>query len=391
MKRLFFFYLLITCVSVTALSQGYMVAASGLSSRTLAAPSIKSKTSTDVLQTFLVTIAAADSIRNAGDSVMVTITALDAQSNRINTYQETGQTLMLNNTAVSPIVTLDTTFYFSFVNSNGKYVKSIGVTIPDTVFIGGQATVWLHKFTAENSVNTITITAGTITATSANGTMFTPLTAAGTNTWTVISSMDIVGTCILFYCTVSPRDKYYNLNITELYLVNVISNQGVNFNSGTNPKIVIGPTMFIVSQLAFTNPPDHLIIYVTDMNTLPTLLGKSKSIVCTCILPIETTVESQNALPKTYALLQNYPNPFNPATNIAFDIPQNSSVKIAIYDMLGREVATLVNTNYMSGHYTVPFNASKLSSGMYIYRMISQSTSGDQKMFTSAKKLMLVK
>jgi hypothetical protein len=96
-------------------------------------------------------------------------------------------------------------------------------------------------------------------------------------------------------------------------------------------------------------------------------------------------------LPKEFSLKQNYPNPFNPTTNIMFGIPQNSSVKIAIYDMLGREVAVLVNANYTPGYYTVPFNASRLASGMYIYRMSSQSLSGDQKMFTSTKKLMLVK
>ncbi|MBN1398516.1 MAG: T9SS type A sorting domain-containing protein [Bacteroidetes bacterium] len=94
-------------------------------------------------------------------------------------------------------------------------------------------------------------------------------------------------------------------------------------------------------------------------------------------------------IPKAFGLAQNYPNPFNPTTNISFDVPQNSSVKIVIYDMLGREVSTLVNTNYAPGRYTVPFNASKLSSGMYIYRMTSQSTSGET--FTSVKKLMLVK
>jgi hypothetical protein len=94
-------------------------------------------------------------------------------------------------------------------------------------------------------------------------------------------------------------------------------------------------------------------------------------------------------LPTVFALAQNYPNPFNPTTNISFDIPQNSSVKIIIYDMLGREVTTLVNANYAPGRYTVPFNASRLSSGMYIYRMTSQPTSGE--MFTSTKKLMLVK
>jgi hypothetical protein len=104
-----------------------------------------------------------------------------------------------------------------------------------------------------------------------------------------------------------------------------------------------------------------------------------------------TGVGGMVELPKEFSLKQNYPNPFNPTTNISFDVPQNSSVKIAIYDMLGREVATLVNTNYTPGYYTVPFNASKLASGMYIYRMSSQSLSGDQKMFTSTKKLMLVK
>jgi len=94
-------------------------------------------------------------------------------------------------------------------------------------------------------------------------------------------------------------------------------------------------------------------------------------------------------LPKVFALKQNYPNPFNPTTNISFDIPQNSSVKIVIYDMLGREVSTLVNANYAPGTYTVPFNASRLSSGMYIYRMTSQSVNGET--FNSIKKLMLVK
>jgi hypothetical protein len=104
-----------------------------------------------------------------------------------------------------------------------------------------------------------------------------------------------------------------------------------------------------------------------------------------------TGVDVAVELPKEFSLKQNYPNPFNPTTNISFDIPQNSSVKIAIYDMLGREVAVLVNANHTPGKYTVPFNASKLASGMYIYRMTSQSLSGDQKMFTSTKKLVLVK
>jgi len=101
--------------------------------------------------------------------------------------------------------------------------------------------------------------------------------------------------------------------------------------------------------------------------------------------------EINNPLPTSYTLLQNYPNPFNPTTNIKFGVPENSSVKIVIYDIIGREVATLVNENYTPGYYTMPFNATTLASGMYIYRMTSQSLNGDQKLFTNTKKFMLLK
>jgi len=102
-------------------------------------------------------------------------------------------------------------------------------------------------------------------------------------------------------------------------------------------------------------------------------------------------VECCIELPKEFSLNQNYPNPFNPTTNIKFGVPQSSSVKIIIYDILGREVATLVNANYAPGYYTVLFNANRLASGIYIYRMTLQSLIGKHKIFTSTKKLMLVK
>ena len=98
-----------------------------------------------------------------------------------------------------------------------------------------------------------------------------------------------------------------------------------------------------------------------------------------------------DGMPTSYDLLQNYPNPFNPTTNITFGVPQNSNVKIAIYDLVGREVTTLVNANYAPGYHTVPFNASKLASGTYIYRMTSQALHGDQKLFTNSQKFMLLK
>jgi Secretion system C-terminal sorting domain len=95
---------------------------------------------------------------------------------------------------------------------------------------------------------------------------------------------------------------------------------------------------------------------------------------------------SQNGttLPPTYSLEQNYPNPFNPTTNIKFGIPKSGLVKLVIYDVLGRVVETVVNEFKEAGTYKVDFDASKLASGVYFYKL----ESGD---FTAVKKMLLVK
>ena len=90
------------------------------------------------------------------------------------------------------------------------------------------------------------------------------------------------------------------------------------------------------------------------------------------------------AMPNDFDLSQNYPNPFNPTTTIDYALPQQSMVTVKVYNMLGREVATLVNQTKPAGRYTINFDASHLSSGMYIYRFEAGS-----KVMT--KKLMLIK
>ena len=158
--------------------------------------------------------------------------------------------------------------------------------------------------------------------------------------------------------------------------------------SSTNPAVA---TVAIVNDTLKVTPITDgsatITVKATDANNdfataSFTVMGR-----CTCSDGVEVAIE----LPKEFILHQNYPNPFNPTTNISFAIPQNSNVKITIYDMLGREIVSLVNANYVPGYYTVPFNASKLASDMYMYRMTSQSLSDNQKMFTSTKKLVLVK
>jgi hypothetical protein len=86
-------------------------------------------------------------------------------------------------------------------------------------------------------------------------------------------------------------------------------------------------------------------------------------------------------IPENFRLRQNYPNPFNPTTNITYDIPQSSSVQLNVYDALGREVATLVQReNHPAGTFTVTFDASQLSSGIYFTRLESEGRTRIQKM-----------
>jgi hypothetical protein len=95
------------------------------------------------------------------------------------------------------------------------------------------------------------------------------------------------------------------------------------------------------------------------------------------------------SIPLEYKLFQNYPNPFNPATNIRYQIraearSQESEVRIIVFDILGKEVVTLVNQKQKPGYYEVSFDGSKLSSGIYFYRL----QAGE---FVNTKRMILVK
>jgi len=89
-------------------------------------------------------------------------------------------------------------------------------------------------------------------------------------------------------------------------------------------------------------------------------------------------------IPDKYALFNNYPNPFNPTTNIKFDLPENTIVSLKIFDISGREVASLLNSKLQAGTYTYLWNASTVSSGIYFYEL---STPG----FRQVKRMVLIK
>jgi hypothetical protein len=90
--------------------------------------------------------------------------------------------------------------------------------------------------------------------------------------------------------------------------------------------------------------------------------------------------ESSSTIPKSFELLQNYPNPFNPTTTIEFKIPVTGKYSLKVYDVLGREVTTLISNELTAGTFKVNFDASKLATGMYIYRLSGNNISLVKKM-----------
>ena len=91
-----------------------------------------------------------------------------------------------------------------------------------------------------------------------------------------------------------------------------------------------------------------------------------------------------NTIPIVYSLSQNYPNPFNPSTTINYAIQKQGNVILIIFDVLGREISTLVNKEQPQGNYEIEFDASNLTSGIYFYSM----KAGE---FYNTKKLILLK
>lgn len=136
----------------------------------------------------------------------------------------------------------------------------------------------------------------------------------------------------------------------------------LDVNSGQNDWFLTDPSI----GTALKNASDHLPVYADFTFGVPT-----------GVLPTDN-------IPTTFELKQNYPNPFNPSTSISYQIPIQSRVSLKIFDVLGNEIIELVNKDQSVGNYTVNFDASKISSGIYFYKLQAGN-------FTSTKKMVLMK
>jgi hypothetical protein len=138
-------------------------------------------------------------------------------------------------------------------------------------------------------------------------------------------------------------------------------------NAGSNGMVIFNPNGTVRNNLSHTGFQPKAMLITQTFGFTP-------------IAVKEISTES----PKTFSLGQNYPNPFNPKTNIEFKLSKTAFVKLSVYDLLGKEIETIVNQQFKAGTYVVDWDASRYSSGVYFYKLITDG-------FTDTKKMILVK
>lgn len=184
----------------------------------------------------------------------------------------------------------------------------------------------------------------------------------------------------------------YNVNWSNYQLNDSLWNLKINISQLTNTNPVFF-TMPIQINIKRNSLPDTLVTIFNDQQNQEFNIAIAGPISSIQIDPnnfilksinVTVDVDDKEQLPSEFSLKQNYPNPFNPTTIISYKLPAAGKVSLKVYDVLGREVTTLVNEYNPAGSYEVEFDASSLSSGTYFYRL----TAGN---FIQTKKMILVR
>jgi hypothetical protein len=122
----------------------------------------------------------------------------------------------------------------------------------------------------------------------------------------------------------------------------------------------------------------HVDVRITDPD------GEVLEFTIVLAIGMVTSNEDLTEEPKSFTLQQNYPNPFNPSTHIQYSLPEATQVRLEVFNNVGQKVATLVNARQSAGEYTVRFDASGVSSGIYLYKITTPA-------FSQTKKMLLIK
>jgi len=166
-------------------------------------------------------------------------------------------------------------------------------------------------------------------------------------------------------------------NSNEEIEINGILNRDSSFYVNTNLPVLLPPLGTADLQVTFKPESDG-----NYNDELHLQWNKENERIAQVVKLIGTTVVSvdDDAVIKDYYLSQNYPNPFNPVTTFEFHLPSSSNVILKIYDILGNEIETVVNKEMKAGRHTIKYDGSKLSSGVYYYRLITDKYSETKKM-----------
>jgi hypothetical protein len=172
------------------------------------------------------------------------------------------------------------------------------------------------------------------------------------------------------------------------------------FYKGTNPIAVAqfftgtsvsSFTQFNVPMTYFSSEvPDAAMIEILAISTTGAYnIGTTYKIDDLSFGEVTAVQEAVSEKPAGFAISQNYPNPFNPSTTISYQIPNDGTVRLEVYDVMGRNVTTLVNEEKTAGQFTATFDGSKFTSGIYFYRM--NVIMRDGKSFSQTNKMILMK
>jgi hypothetical protein len=181
-------------------------------------------------------------------------------------------------------------------------------------------------------------------------------------------------------------------NTIDLTVANTskITAQGVNVSVNNSPSWVkFDSIRQIIKSLAASAEQTATFSFAVDKSAP---VEKSQTLTFSITANGQTWTKNiaiKVAAPKTYTLYQNYPNPFNPTTIVSYELSNDSRVSLKVYDILSREVMMLADEQQVAGFYQKTFNASRLASGVYIYRLIATDDQNQQHVFQ--KKMVMLK
>jgi hypothetical protein len=241
-----------------------------------------------------------------------------------------------------------------------------------------------------NGTNLFAGTAGGVFRSTNNGTNWTSAGLTNHRIWTFgVSGTNLfAGAYSGVFLSTNNGTSWTEVNsdLTNTF-VNTLVVYGTNLFAGTFEGVFHSSdngTSWTDVSSGLTNT-DVIALVVYGANLFAGTVGNEVSVWRRPILEMITSVEgSSKDLPTRFALSQNYPNPFNPTTKISYEIPEAGLVILKVYDLLGNEVAELVNGNRQAGRYKVEFTGGNLASGVYIYKLSVND-------FVSTKKMILMR